>query len=419
MTPISRRSRVCPVLVLVMIAVAPGGLYSLYMRPDLMKTPVDRLIENIAAQIEKDPKNATLLVNLARTHAMAYAKKADELEVEKRKPNEPWFGYVAPAIPFGEIIELNADYQKEQKLDEAAIEKRKAAAAKHLETAIANYRKALEIDPENSIAELGLAWTLDQAGQDEEAIELYRKLVAKHWEKEKELEYADLRFRSVVAETAVYLGEHLDAQKDKAEIADLQAKTEKVSKIRRPITPIAIPLHGGDYASVYDPDAAVAFDADGSGQRQAWTWVRPQAGWLVYDHGRQGKITSALQMFGSVTFWCFWENGYQALSALDDNQDGWLRDKELAELAIWQDVNQNGTSEMGEVRALAAFDIAAIDCSFVEQTIDGAPIACNPDGCLRGDGSRLPTYDVILHRTELNANVARRSALGFRNLATE
>jgi hypothetical protein len=38
----------------------------------------------------------------------------------------------------------------------------------------------------------------------------------------------------------------------------------------------------------------------------------------------QREITSALQLFGNVTFWMFWRDGYAAMSALDDNGDGVL-----------------------------------------------------------------------------------------------
>ncbi len=382
------------------IALAPSTLYSLFMRPDIMNTPVERLIQNISKQIEKDPKNATLHLNLARTHGMAFAKKSDELEVEKRKPNEPWFGYLPPRVPYGEIVELNDDYRLEHKLDAAAMEKLQAAGAEHLRLSIESYRKTLELDSADATAELGLAWALDQSDGDQEAVDIYRKLVAESWDKEKDLEHASLTFRSVVAEAAGYLREHLDAEKDKQEIADLESKIDKISKIRRPVTPIAIPLAGTEFGSVYDPNARVMFDADGSGRSLEWTWIRPQAGWLVYDNRREGKITSALQMFGGVTFWCFWENGYQALSALDDNQDGWLRGPELDALAVWQDANQNGISELGEVRPLVAFDISGIDCACEPKSIDGSVIVCNPRGCQRRDGTTLPTYDVVLQRAE-------------------
>jgi hypothetical protein len=78
----------------------------------------------------------------------------------------------------------------------------------------------------------------------------------------------------------------------------------------RPITPIAIPLAEGLTAlDILDPDASVPFDLDGSALPQRWTWIRPTAAWLVFDQHSTGSITSGLQLFGSVTFWLFWQNG--------------------------------------------------------------------------------------------------------------
>ena len=85
-------------------------------------------------------------------------------------------------------------------------------------------------------------------------------------------------------------------------------------------------------------------DADGSALPR-WTWISSRAGWLVHDPRRTGEITSALQWFGNVTFWLFWENGYDALAALDDDADGELAGDELRDLAIWHDRNSTGTSE--------------------------------------------------------------------------
>ena len=49
----------------------------------------------------------------------------------------------------------------------------------------------------------------------------------------------------------------------------------------------------------------------------------------LYAMAYAGVICSGLQMFGSYSFFLFWNNGYEALSALDDNQDGKLDGAEL------------------------------------------------------------------------------------------
>jgi hypothetical protein len=128
--------------------------------------------------------------------------------------------------------------------------------------------------------------------------------------------------------------------KDAKEIADLQGKQKTLSGMGRAVTPILVPLASGmALQDLVDPNASVTFDLDGSGLPRQWGWITPKAAWLVFDAEGQGKITSGLQMFGNVTFWIFWRNGYEALRSLDDNHDGVLRGAELRGIALWQDRN--------------------------------------------------------------------------------
>ena len=98
-----------------------------------------------------------------------------------------------------------------------------------------------------------------------------------------------------------------------------------------------------------DVERTVSFDIAGDGIPRRWPWVRPTTGILVWDPANSGQITSGRQLFGSVTWWIFWNDGYRALSALDDNGDGWLSGPELDGIGVWYDRNSNGISEPGEV----------------------------------------------------------------------
>jgi hypothetical protein len=107
-----------------------------------------------------------------------------------------------------------------------------------------------------------------------------------------------------------------------------------------------------------------------------------------------------LQWFGNVTFWLFWENGYEALGALDDDADGELAGEELKHLAIWHDQNGNGVSERGEVQPLACHDVVALSTAYVAG--DGVTFAAvSPRGLRLADGRSRPTYDVLLRSTAL------------------
>jgi tetratricopeptide (TPR) repeat protein len=358
----------------------------LYIRPDLVNVPIDRLVENLEALAKKNPKDAQVRLNLARAHAMAYAQKTDTAQVWRDKEAQGvWFGYEPKHVPF--TVKPTDD------------PKQLAAAKQHLQRAIEWYQETVKLAPGNLTAKLGLAWTLQQAGQKDKAIAAFREVIEEAWKKEKDMQRAPLGWHSVTAEAATYLIPLLDAQKDKEEIETLRERIKKMQMVPRPVTPVAIPLRDGLTASdLINPGGRVRFDADGTGLKQTWTWITPDAGWLVYDPHNTRNITSALQMFGSVTFWMFWDNGYQAMAALDDNFDGQLTGKELDGLALWHDGNSNGVCEPGEVKPLADWGIVALSCRCEIDTHHPDQLAFSPVGVRFRDGTTRATYDLVLHR---------------------
>jgi hypothetical protein len=148
---------------------------------------------------------------------------------------------------------------------------------------------------------------------------------------------------------------------------------------------------GAHLRDLVAPDVHVPFDLDGFGPAQ-WSWLKPSTGILVWDPRHSESIDSGLQLFGSVTWWMFWRDGYQALAALDDNRDGWLSGAELDGIAVWIDRNQNGHSDPGEVISLAAAGIARIGVSAVP---DATGVLANSQGIEFADGRRTASFDWI------------------------
>lgn len=161
-----------------------------------------------------------------------------------------------------------------------------------------------------------------------------------------------------------------------------------------------VPLREGmTLADLVDANAGIAFDLDGSGEQRRWGWITTNAAWLVFDHDDRGKITSGLQMFGNVTFWTFWRDGYHALASLDDDGDGSLSGPELRHLAFWQDRNLNGISEPGEVTPVTEQDVIAIDC---RSAAHSSGIQFNDHGLTFRHGRTRATYDCIAPSTPRN-----------------
>ena len=379
------RLRLCAALAVALWAAAPMARYVI---ADVQQVPVDRLTSNLEALVAKDPANVRLRINLARAHAMAYALKASELPVAKGLDDQgPYFGWGKNgAIPF----------QNKPNVGPAEIK----TAQAQLALAISRYREALEVAPRDLVANLGYAWCLDQAREKDSAIAAYRKTIELAWEVEQKPRRAMSGDQSITEEASTYLIPLLDATRDAQEIATLRERIKTIDKVTlRWITPIAVPLESGLTADdVRDEGSSVVFDADGSGIAKRWTWITPRAGWLVSDIRREGRIESGLQLFGNVTWWLFWTNGYEPLGALDDNGDGRIAGKELDGLSIWRDANGNGISERGEVRPVAAWQIVSLSPLFTYDAADQDEIAYSPRGVTFADGSVRATYDLLLHR---------------------
>lgn len=160
-----------------------------------------------------------------------------------------------------------------------------------------------------------------------------------------------------------------------------------------PITPIIFSLtKSTGLADLLDPSKTVRFDLDGTGAPQRYSWVKPDTAFLVWQPDPSRKVRSGRQLFGSATWWLMPSNGYAAMSLLDDDQDGWLTRQELAGLAYWQDVNQNGVAEANEVRPLSRAGIVGLRTTFSGRIGESYVSA---GGLKLFDGRVLPTYDWV------------------------
>jgi hypothetical protein len=381
------------------IAFAAIGLVGSYVYLDAEmavveaeNVPTERVIANLERRLANDPSDLSTRINLARAHAIAWATKSGTQWVRTDGYESVRAGDPADSgTPNGSFQYVRVATTT----DPAALK----AARDHLTKAIATYRAALLRDPSSVAARLGLAWCQDQAGEKAEAIAGYREVLKAVWPsdsaRDKVLSNGPV---PTTTEVAAYLLRLLDPISDAAEIATLKSHVNQMNSLPRWITPLVVPL-GDDVAfgALIDPQARVLFDADGSGIPRRWSWIRPNAGWLVFDRHGEGRITSALQWFGSVTFWLFWHNGYEPLRSLDDNGDGRIAGRELDGIAIWRDENGNGVSEPGEVRPATSWGIVSLKCSHVVFDDDPTIAAWSPAGVTFANGRTRPTYDVLLY----------------------
>ena len=122
--------------------------------------------------------------------------------------------------------------------------------------------------------------------------------------------------------------------------------------------PLVINLDGDASGADITADQTVYFDIDGDGIGEAISWVTGDDGFLVRDLNGNGTIDDITEMFGNDQV-----DGFTALSALDADSNGVVEGAELAGLQLWQDINQDGISQAGELSDLSAHDILSIDVS--------------------------------------------------------
>ncbi len=162
----------------------------------------------------------------------------------------------------------------------------------------------------------------------------------------------------------------------------------------RTITPIIFSMeNNASFSDLLSSTKVVQFDLSGYGAGHLWPWIKPSTSILVYDPDGHGRTTSARQMFGNYTFEIPFDNGYQALSILDDDGNRELTGSELSAIAAWNDINSNGVSDPGEVIPVKDLGISGISVDFRTRS---DRFLGHQTGLRLEGGSTLPTWDWLV-----------------------
>ena len=134
----------------------------------------------------------------------------------------------------------------------------------------------------------------------------------------------------------------------------------------------------GDGFSLTNTANGVTFDLNSNGTAEKLSWTSPASddAWLVLDRNANGTIDTGIELFGNFTPQPEApsgqaKNGFLALAEYDKpsnggNCDGLITaaDAIFNSLQLWQDSNQNGVSEAGELFSLHLANVATLELAY-------------------------------------------------------
>ena len=149
--------------------------------------------------------------------------------------------------------------------------------------------------------------------------------------------------------------------------------------------PIVLDLDGDGIEVSYGSN--ITFDMDNDGYRENTTWVGADDGFLVVDLDADGNITAAggdgdITQTNEIAFGNWGAGGFTDLQALaeardsegqlifDTNGDGMLtsEDSIWASLKVWQDLDQDGEVDEGELKQLDEWEISQINLTYDDES---------------------------------------------------
>ena len=138
--------------------------------------------------------------------------------------------------------------------------------------------------------------------------------------------------------------------------------------------PIVLDLDGDGVELVALDDSTAFYDINGDGYRERMAWASADDGFLAYDKNGDGAISEHDEL-SFVSYVEGAQTDLEGLAHFDTNGNGQLDsgDAEWSKFRVWQDLDQDGESDPGELRTLAEAGITSISLTSdgVQQTVAG------------------------------------------------
>ena len=150
---------------------------------------------------------------------------------------------------------------------------------------------------------------------------------------------------------------------------------EATAPIRR-YDPLTLDLnHNGTIDLVSINNSTAFFDLDDDTLREKVGWIKPTDGLLVLDENNNGSVDNINELFGHSNEDGTQTTGTQELATHDSNSDEKIdsSDSVFSQLKVWQDLDQDGITDAGELTSLSSHNITSINltATTVNQNIEG------------------------------------------------
>lgn len=161
--------------------------------------------------------------------------------------------------------------------------------------------------------------------------------------------------------------------------------------------PILLDLDGDGAISLLSPlTSKVMFDFTGDGHAYRTGWVGARDGMLVLDRNNDGLVNGADEI-SFIGYRAGARTDLEGLRAFDSNGDGRLTaaDHHWLKFKVWRDINQNGTSDPGEVTSLASHNLVSLNLNGrgSQREVNGNTVY-QQTAFSRSDGTQMLALDV-------------------------
>ena len=158
-------------------------------------------------------------------------------------------------------------------------------------------------------------------------------------------------------------------------------------------TPLVLDIDG-DGIETLSIDEGVEFDILDTGIEVKTGWVSGDDALLAIDNNGNGQIDKRAELFGGGV-----GEGFAKLASFDSNDDGFVdaSDVGFSALQVWQDANEDGVTDEGELVALESTDITSLNTGYTTDVFStdaqGNALGEQSSATL-ADGSAIDLVDV-------------------------